>query len=121
MMVTERRKLERFELKGPARILLESGEGKGGSFSLTTRDVSSAGAFLFSSYPIPEGIDIKMDFVLSLDLLNRLVSEGGRARVRVQGKIIRTDADGIAVRFKNKYKITSLGLTRSGDERCDCC
>ncbi len=116
MKVKERRELERFELTGPARIMLESGVEKGRSYSLTTRDVSSGGAFLLSPRPVPVGTDVRVEFVLSLDLLNRLVSEGGRARVRVKGKVIRTGPDGIAVRFKGNYKITSLDSSGSGGE-----
>ncbi len=116
MMVEERRKLERFELRSPARILLESGVEKGSSYSLTTRDVSSGGAFLLCSHPIPEGTDVRVEFVLSLDLLNKLVSDGGRARVRVKGKVVRTGSNGIAVWFKSRYEITSLGSTRSDGE-----
>ena len=53
-----------------------------------------------------------MEFMLALDLPNKLPGEESRARVRVKGKIIRSDPDGIAVRFESKYKITSLGLNR---------
>jgi c-di-GMP-binding flagellar brake protein YcgR len=109
--MNERRKLERFELAGPARILLRVGKSRS-EISLTTRDVSSGGAFLFSSHAIPTGTDIKMEFMLALELSNKLIGEESRARVRVKGKIIRSDPTGIAVRFESNYKITSLGLTR---------
>jgi PilZ domain len=112
--MSERRKLERFELTGPARILLRSGGSARSEFSLKTRDVSADGAFLFSSEVIPEGTDVKMEFVLAPDLPGQLANQQGRARVRVRGKIIRSDPDGIAIRFESNFKITSLGLASSG-------
>lgn len=104
----ERRKLERFELNTPARVLLESGRSKKDEYNLTTRDVSSAGAFLYSSQPLPEGASVKMEFLLSLDTLQKLAGDKCRAKVRVKGKVIRSDENGIAIRFESSYKITAL-------------
>jgi PilZ domain len=109
----ERRKLERFELCSPARVLLESGGNKKNEQNLVTRDVSSAGAFLYSSQPLPEGTSVRMEFVLSFDALRKLAGEDGRAKVRVKGKVIRSDSDGIAIRFDSGYKITTLNNNSS--------
>jgi hypothetical protein len=109
----EKRKLERFELNAPARVLLESGSSKIDEYNLTTRDVSSAGAFLYSSQSLPEGANVRMEFLISLDTLQRIAGEKGKAKVRVKGKVIRSDSDGIAIRFDNKYKITALDSNNS--------
>lgn len=106
----ERRKLERFELITPAHVLIESAIHRREKYDLRTRDISSAGAFLISSQPIAEGTDVRMEFVLSLDMLQKLSGEKGRARVRVKGKVIRSDPDGIAIQFDSNYKITALGI-----------
>jgi hypothetical protein len=52
-----------------------------------------------------------MEFMLALELSNKLIGEEGRACVRVKGKVIRSDPNGIAVRFDSNYKITPLGST----------
>jgi hypothetical protein len=104
----ERRKLERFELNAPARVLLESGRCKKDEYNLTTRDVSSDGAFLYSTQPLPKGARVKMELLISLDALQKLEREKGRAKVRVKGKVVRSDWDGIAIRFESGYKITAL-------------
>ena len=104
----ERRKLERFELNAPARVLLGSGRSKKDEYNLTTRDVSSDGAFLYSSQPLPEGAKVKMELMISLDTLQKLVRGKGRARIKVKGKVIRSDEKGIAIRFESSYKITAL-------------
>ena len=104
----ERRKLERFELVAPARVVVELESGKKKEFDLTTKDVSSDGAYLLSSQPLPEGASVKMEFLLSLDALRKLAGEKGRAKIRVKGKVIRVDSNGAAIRFASKYKITAF-------------
>jgi PilZ domain len=113
METDERRKLERFELAAPARILVQSGRDKRVEYDLMIRDLSSAGAFLHSSRFVPVGTAVRMDFVLALDALQKLTAERGRARVRVRGKVIRSDSQGIAVRFESNYKITALSSESS--------
>lgn len=112
----ERRKLERFELIAPARVHIESANNRKEKYDLTTRNISSAGAFLLSSQPVAEGTDVKMEFVLSLEMLQKFSGEKGRAKVRVRGKVIRSDPDGIAIRFDSSYKITSLGSNSSNGD-----
>ncbi len=104
----ERRKLERFDLNAPARVQVELESGRKEELDLTTKDVSSAGAFLYSQERVPEGANLRLEFFISLDALNSLVGEKGRVKVRVNGKVIRVDSDGIAVRFDSKYKMTAL-------------
>lgn len=104
----ERRKLERFELSAPARVMIQSETGLKEELALTTKDVSSGGAFLFSSQPLTEGASVKMELLISLDMLRRLAGEKRAARIKVKGKVIRVDAEGIAVRFDSSYKITAI-------------
>ncbi len=104
----ERRKLERFELNTQARVLVDLGEGRKETFNSTTKDVSSGGAFIYSDQPLPQGATVKIELLISLDMLRELAGEKGQAKVKVKGKIIRVDENGAAIRFENKYEITSL-------------
>jgi hypothetical protein len=104
----ERRKLERFEMNAPARVFIEPGGGRKSELNLSTRDVSSAGAFLYSAQDIPEGANVKMEFLIALDTLGQFAGGTGRAKVRVKGKVVRLDPEGVAVRFDSSYKITAL-------------
>jgi hypothetical protein len=106
-MDEERRKLERFQLHAPARILLES-EDRKGEYNLMTRDVSSGGAFLYSSHAFPKGASVKMEFLILQHTLGKASGDKGRAKVRVKGKVVRADSDGIAISFESGYKITAL-------------
>ena len=112
---SERRKLERFELVTPARILIASGGTRKVEYALTTRDVSSAGAFLYSSQAIPAGTNVKMEFVLSLDALRKLAGGKGSARIKVKGTVLRSDSNGVAIQFNSGYKITALGMNGPQD------
>jgi hypothetical protein len=57
----ERRKLERFDLNAPARIVVESEHAKKTALDLKTKDVSSGGAFLYSSQPLAKCARVKME------------------------------------------------------------
>ncbi len=105
----DRRKLERFELHVPALVVVESQSGREEVLDLTTKDVSSDGAYLLSSRLLPEGAMVKMEFQLALDSFRNSRRENGKARVRVTGRVIRVDGDGAAIRFGGKYKITTSG------------
>ncbi len=107
--MAERRRLERFDLSAPARLFVESDGGQKAQLDLTTKDVSSAGAYLFCPEPLLEGAQVRMELLICLDKLRRLAGERGRAKIKVKGTIIRVDTDGIAIRFANKYKITTFG------------
>jgi hypothetical protein len=104
----ERRRLERFKLHTSARILVELGEGKKEELDLTTKDVSSGGAFIYSDQPLPEGATVKIELLISLATIQKLAGEKGRAKVKVKGKVIRVNENGAAIRFDSKYKITAL-------------
>ena len=104
----ERRKLERFEIVSPARVRVSAGGDDKHEYNLTTRDVSSGGAFLLSSQHLPEGMTVRLEFLLSLDTLTPLVGDGKKARVRVKGEVVRSDRAGIAIRFDSSCKITAL-------------
>lgn len=106
--MAERRRLERFDLVAPAQVLVESKRGAKAQLSLTTKDVSSAGAYLYCPQPLVEGARVRMELLISLDTLWKLGGEKGRTKIKVRGTIIRVDPDGIAIRFESNYKITAL-------------
>lgn len=101
----ERRTLQRFDLQAPTRVEVELEGGKRDVLSLATRDISSAGAFIATNQPLTAGMHVRLEMLLSLDMLKRFVGEGGKAKVRVKGKVIRSDSNGMAILFDSKYKI----------------
>jgi hypothetical protein len=106
--MAERRRLERFDLIAPAHLTVESESGGKAQLNLTTKDVSSGGAYLYSQQPLISGSRVTMELLIFLDTLWKIASARGRVKIKVKGTVIRVDEEGIAVRFESKYKITAL-------------
>lgn len=106
--VTERRRLERFELSAPAQVFVESERGEKEQFHLATKDISSGGAYLYSPQPLMKGARVKMEILIFLDALWKHASEKGRVKIKISGEVVRVDKDGIAIQFASKYKIMAL-------------
>jgi hypothetical protein len=107
--MAERRRLERFELKAPARVLVELDSSQRVELELLTKNLSSDGAYLISAEPLPEGASVRVELVLALDALRKIAGDKGQAKVRIRGRVIRVDGSGAAIRFASRYKITALG------------
>ena len=94
--MVERRKLERFDLRLPAKIE-GLGLGKGVHNSALTRNISAGGAFLETTKHFPENSRIKVDLAVPTGVL-----------VKVSGAVLRSEPTGIAVLFDNEYQLTPL-------------
>ncbi|PKN24501.1 MAG: hypothetical protein CVU64_22030 [Deltaproteobacteria bacterium HGW-Deltaproteobacteria-21] len=101
----DKRKIERFDLKVPARI-----EGLGRRknrdiLDLMTSDLCSGGAFFYTNQSLPEGTKVKVDLLLPLGGLKKLISEYDHAYIEVTGTVIRREPRGMAVCFNKNYSI----------------
>jgi PilZ domain len=92
----DRRNISRFELR--LRSLLKRLQNGEEVVELFTRDVSSKGAFFLTSEPLP--IDTTLDMTLFLPVGQTLHS-----RISVAGKVVRTEDEGMAVRFDPGYTL----------------
>jgi hypothetical protein len=95
----ELRKLERFDLKLPARINIPPHSGK--TLDLITENVCAGGAYFLTRDPLTEGLKVLVDLVLK-----RERDQENLARVTVAGKVLRTEPNGMAVRFDKQYQIS---------------
>ena len=105
--MTERRKLERFRLKVPARIQVVTQhpdvEETAPALNLMTEDICSGGAFFSTSCPLTEGTEVKIDMVLDLDKIRGL--EGKGPLIRLRGTVSRSESTGMAICFGRYYEI----------------
>jgi hypothetical protein len=101
----EKRKLERFELKVPARI---AGETDRDILEPTTRDICAGGAFFHTDQSLPEGTKVRVDLLLPLDRLKGLAEGYDQAHVQLTGKVLRIEPKGMAVCFNSDYSIRPL-------------
>lgn len=101
----ERRKLERFDLHIPAKIepLFKKREKE--LIRLLTENVCAGGAYFHTTKPLPESTPVKIDLVLPLDKLKALKDEWKHALIKVTGKVLRSEPEGMAVCFDKDYQI----------------
>lgn len=106
--VKERRKVERFDLALPARIeVIDTLQGREKELhDLLTRDICEDGAFFHTPQPLPEHTEVKIDLILPLNRLERI--KENRAHIRVKGVVLRSETEGMAIRFEKGYKISPL-------------
>ena len=101
----DKRKMERFDLKLPAKVAL-AGHEDDPPQEMTTKDVSAGGAFIHTEAPLPVGTEVRIELVLPLEELKKL--EGKTAQIKVTGAVIRSNHRGMAVSFDHKFEIRPL-------------
>jgi len=101
----ERRKLERFDLHIPATIELLITKRDKELIRLLTKNVCSGGAYFHTTKPLPENTQVKIDLILPLDKLKTLKDERKHALIKVTGKVLRSEQEGMAVCFEKDYQI----------------
>ena len=95
-LVQERRALERFSLKLPARMELLSTE-KCEVYDLVTTDISANGAYFPMVRPISKDTRVRVTLTISSQFLKRIT--GCQGVLILDGTVVRTEPKGIAVRF----------------------
>ena len=92
----DRRILTRFDLR--LRSILKKLQNGEEVLELFTRDVSSKGAFFVTSDPLPIDTGLSMTLFLT-------VGQSLSSMFSVAGKVVRTEDDGMAVRFDSNYTL----------------
>jgi len=100
----EKRKIERFSLKVPARFIWTDAGIKQESLELMTSNICSGGAFFKTEKPLSVGTDVKIEIILPPGKPKNVKSN--RASIYVSGSVIRSDQQGMAVCFVKRYHIS---------------
>ena len=101
----ERRRFERYSLSLPARLESSDGDGDGSiPAGLTTSNISAGGAYVMTSEPLQQGMEIKMEIILPFNNLKKVRVEKD-ACVMITGKVVRAEVAGIAVQFNDDCSI----------------
>ncbi len=106
MNKSERRKLKRFPLELPAFLSVIDESDQSEPIELVTRNICSGGAFFKTEKPLPASTNLKIDLIIPLDKLKNI--KGKKSYVEVLGSVVRTNEQGMAVRFDRKYNIYPL-------------
>ena len=115
-MMKERRELERFDLRVPAKIgVIHPGREKE-TVELLSSNICSNGAFFHTRRPLPEGTQVKVDLILPFNKLQILKDQCRQAHVKVTGTVLRTASKGMAICFNPNYEIRPYRVAQSGSE-----
>ena len=101
--MAERRKLERYNLIIPTRIVVSNNNKDAEVFEINTCDICAGGAYFKTKHKIDEGSKVTLNFVLPIHKLARLL--GVNSYLKVKGEVVRVDLEGIAVSFNGEYEI----------------
>ena len=104
----ERRVLERFDLKLPARVQARALEQDHQPQALLTSNVCSGGAFFQTSRPLPEGTEVRVDLTLNLSKLKALEDEYRQVEIKIKGKVVRSEPQGMSISFDNDFQMVPL-------------
>ena len=100
----EKRKMERFNLKLPTKLSWAGKDKENKSIELMTSNICSGGAFFKTNKPLTVGTDVILAVILPLDKFK--IVKHKILYIDVSGSVIRTDQQGMAIRFDRKYKIS---------------
>ena len=102
----DRRKYERFQLELPARLEMNSSQ-RTEIFELRTRDISAAGALLLgTSVQFLAGTRCHLELIVASERIKELT--GVQGLIKVQGTIVRSTPDGVAICFDGDCQILGL-------------
>jgi hypothetical protein len=104
----EKRKVERFNLQIETILNVQNEAIMDKAPILLTRDISCTGVFLTTSNPLPIETRVDLDFLLNQNELESGSSKDKRINISTSGKVIRTDEQGMAVKFDKLYRISNL-------------
>jgi len=102
----DRRKYERFQLELPARLEMNSSQ-RTEIFELRTRDISAAGALLLgTSAQFLAGTRCHLELIVASERIKELT--GVQGLIKVEGTIVRSTPDGVAICFDGDCQILGL-------------
>ena len=110
--MVEKRKFERYEMQVPAKVETLARAAAGKKISLKTVNVCAGGAYFSTPNALTEGTNVRLEIVLTFNE-RKMFADAKNARVRILGTVIRSQKDGMAIRFSDDYVIDPLAASNS--------
>ena len=104
----EQRFADRYGLKVSARLSLNIDRGDSDIIDTVIKNISSRGVFLTADRGFPEGSHVRFEMLLPVSGLLKVIGEDRKIMVKVNGRIIRSSANGMAIEFDKDYEIVTL-------------
>lgn len=98
--------MERFLLELPTDISTSERGAGTDVIHLSTSNVCAGGAYFRTGGILPVGTEVEVDLILPLDEMKKM--ESRRTLIKVTGVVVRTEEDGMAIRFDNEFKMVPL-------------
>ncbi|MBN2656310.1 MAG: PilZ domain-containing protein [Spirochaetales bacterium] len=105
MYGVEKRQQERYSLKAPVHVKKEDGTNHTVD-GVLTRDISSKGVYIDSNgISLEPGERVQLEVTLTIDKLRELFNCSEKIILKVEGEVVRSVGEGLAVEFTKKYSI----------------
>jgi Tfp pilus assembly protein PilZ len=104
---SDRRQLQRFQLRAPA-IIKAAALDQATVAELYTRDICSGGAFFQTNQPLPAGIGVEVTLYLLVPAFRELQGRRHKVKVTTAGTVVRSEPDGMAVAFTERYRMVPV-------------
>ena len=104
--MNERRKLERFDLRVPAKIEVVGQDHGTKTLNLFTKNMCAGGAFFNSTKSLPQNTQVAVELVLDFRGLKNPVSKW--TKIKVSGSVLRSERVGMAIHFDELYEIIPI-------------
>ncbi len=98
--------MDRYTLELPALVSVHGQDTKPLSLALLTENVCAGGAFFPCSRPLAVSTRVDIGILLPINVEKKERAE--TAHIQVSGRVVRRDADGMAIRFDNNYRLKSF-------------
>jgi hypothetical protein len=106
---SDRRQLQRFSVKAFAVVQTVSPSAEK-VFELSTKDISSGGAFFPMEVPLPTGEKVKITLYLSISAMEKIADVPNKAKIETDGEVVRSTRHGMAVAFGRHYIMSPATL-----------
>ena len=103
--MVEKRLMERFNLELTAHVALRNRDGDAEWINVLTSNICAGGAFLQTRHPFPVGVKVNFEAALPL---SEKKPKAKNALIKISGVAIRSEEQGIALRFDDDYEILPL-------------
>lgn len=101
---SDRRKMERFDLKLPTKLSWKGKDNELKSIELMTSNICAGGVFFKTGKALLVETIVKLDIIYHLDKFKS--SKWEISHIEFSGSVIRTDKKGMAICFDEGYKIS---------------
>ncbi len=102
----ERRQMERFFLELPAFFTVKNTAGEKQLCEFRTRNICAGGAYFDTEKSLSIGTEATLD--IKLPVKSRQVSTNRQTHIIIEGKVVRSEQKGMAIRFNEDYQILPL-------------